>query len=54
MQMKSGSQGFSGKKAVNALTMFDQLFTIESSDTSNIDEDDIEDSDELMTEALDN
>jgi len=25
MQMQSGSQGFSGKKTVNAVTMFDQL-----------------------------
>jgi hypothetical protein len=53
MQMKSGSQGFSGKKTVNALTMFDQLFTIESNDTADA-EDDIEDSDELMTETLEN
>lgn len=27
MQMKSGSQGFSGKKTVNALTKFDELFS---------------------------
>ena len=29
VQFKSGSQGFSGKKAVNSLTMFDKLFTEE-------------------------
>ena len=29
MQMKSGSQGFSGKKTINALTMFDELFSVE-------------------------
>jgi len=27
MQIMSGSQGFSGKRSVNAGTMFDQLFT---------------------------
>ena len=27
MQIMSGSQGFSGKRAVNAGTMFDQLFS---------------------------
>ena len=29
-QLKSGSQGFSGKKAINSMTMFDKLFAVES------------------------
>jgi len=33
MQMQSGSQGFSGKKTVNAMTMFDQLFATEELNT---------------------
>jgi len=51
MQMQSGSQGFSGKKTVNAGTMFDQLFSVEESPVVNTD-DDIQDSDELMLEAM--
>jgi len=47
MQMKSGSQGFSGKKTVNAMTMFDQLF-----DVSEPEEEIIEDSDDAMTEIF--
>jgi len=47
MQMQSGSQGFSGKKTVNARTMFDQLFTTEEPK-----EEVIEDSDDLMLEVL--
>ena len=50
MQMKSGSQGFSGKKAVNAITMFDELFEVEDSVTEEIDE--ILDSDDIMSEVL--
>lgn len=50
MQMKSGSQGFSGKKAMNAMTMFDQLFEVNSSE-SEIDEI-IEDSDDAINEVL--
>ena len=50
MQMQSGSQGISGKKTVNSMTMFDQLFEV------NIDEPDvdevIEDSDDAINEAL--
>jgi hypothetical protein len=52
MQMKAG-QGFSGKKTINAHTMFDQLFSMD--ETVNDDpeiEDSIEDSDELLTELL--
>jgi hypothetical protein len=45
--MQSGSQGFSGKKTVNAMTMFDQLFTLETEV-----EDVIEDSDDAMSEVL--
>jgi hypothetical protein len=43
--MKAG-QGYSGKKSVNALTMFDQLFEVQEDNL----EEDIEDSDELMSE----
>ena len=50
MQMKSGSQGFSGKKAMNAMTMFDQLFEI-NSDESEVDEV-IEDSDDEIFKVL--
>ena len=49
-QMKSGSQGFSGKKTVNALTMFDELF--ETHDPEIIEE--VEDSDEAINEVLEN
>jgi hypothetical protein len=51
MQMKSGSQGFSGKKTVNAMTMFDQLFTVEDDVTDEV-EDIIEDSDDAINETL--
>jgi len=50
MQMKSGSQGFSGKKAMNAMTMFDQLFEI-NNDESEVDEV-IEDSDDEIFKVL--
>jgi hypothetical protein len=50
MQMKSGSQGFSGKKTINALTMFDELF---STDNTNVEIEE-EDSDELMSQNLEN
>ena len=50
-QMQSGSQGLSGKKTINAITMFNQLFeevnTVESEAVL-----DDEDSDEAMNEAL--
>jgi len=51
MQMKSGSQGFSGKKAVNALTMFDQLFEVTDNDPEV--EDPIIDSDDAILEVID-
>jgi len=50
MQMQSGSQGISGKKTVNAMTMFDQLFEVENNDPE-VDEI-IEDSDDEMQIAL--
>jgi hypothetical protein len=50
-QMKSGSQGLSGKKTINAITMFNQLF--ESADESETVLDD-EDSDDEMLKVLEN
>lgn len=50
MQMKSGSQGLSGKRTINAMTMFDQLFTVENDDPE-VDEI-IEDSDDEITKVL--
>ena len=49
--MKSGSQGFSGKKTVNALTMFDQLFTVDDNDSVS-EEEHVEDSDDIINEVL--
>lgn len=49
-QMKSGSQGFSGKKAVNAMTSFDQLFTVHNPDPEV--EDEIEDSDDIIDSVV--
>ena len=49
MQIKSG-QGFSGKKAINASTMFSQLFDVEESTDEVLDE--VEDSDLAMEQAL--
>ena len=48
MQMQSGSQGFSGKKTMNSMTMFDQLFEV-ANDVEEVD-DIIEDSDDAMSE----
>lgn len=50
MQMKSGSQGFSGKKAVNASSMFEQLFEVVNPDPE-VDDDTI-DSDDAMAEVM--
>jgi hypothetical protein len=47
MQFQSGSQGISGKRTVNAMTMFDQLFETESE----VDEV-IEDSDDEISKVL--
>ena len=46
--MQSGSQGISGKKTVNAMTMFDQLFDVEDNQPEEV----IEDSDDAMNEIL--
>jgi hypothetical protein len=48
-QMQSGSQGFSGKKTRNAMTMFDQLFEVVDEPEY---EEVIEDSDDAMNEVL--
>lgn len=48
-QMQSGSQGLSGKRTINALTSFNQLF--ETSEEIQI-ESDFEDSDEEMSKVL--
>jgi hypothetical protein len=50
MQMQSGGQGISGKRTVNAMTMFDELFSVEKVEEE-VDET-IEDSDDLMNEVL--
>jgi hypothetical protein len=50
MQMKSGSQGMSGKKAMNAMTMFEQLFEVNDSEPE-VDEV-IEDSDDEISKVL--
>ena len=50
MQMKSGSQGLSGKKAMNAMTMFDQLFDVTDSEPEV--EEAIEDSDDEISKVL--
>jgi hypothetical protein len=50
-QMQSGSQGLSGKKTINAITMFNKLF--EDSDTSSEVVLDDEDSDEEIMNSLD-
>jgi hypothetical protein len=50
MQFQSGSQGISGKRTVNAMTMFDQLFEI-NTDESEVDEV-IEDSDDEIAKVL--
>jgi hypothetical protein len=48
-QMQSGSQGISGKRTVNAMTMFDQLFEVVNEPEM---EEVIEDSDDAINEAL--
>jgi hypothetical protein len=48
-QMQSGSQGFSGKKTVNAMTMFDQLFDVQAEPEY---DEVIEDSDDIMAEIV--
>ena len=52
MQIQSGSQGNSGKRSVNAGTMFDQLFSVDETVEVNNDED-MEDSDEAIQAVID-
>jgi hypothetical protein len=47
-QMQSGSQGLSGKKTINAITMFNKLFEVEDAEV----DDTIEDSDDEMSKVL--
>ena len=49
-QMQSGSQGLSGKKTINALTMFNQLFEVKEESVIEFTED--EDSDDAINETL--
>jgi hypothetical protein len=51
LQMQSGSQGISGKRTVNAMTMFDELFTVEEPVESEVEETNI-DSDDAINEVL--
>jgi hypothetical protein len=51
--MQSGSQGISGKRTVNAMTMFDELFSVETKVEEEVDET-IEDSDDAINEVLEN
>lgn len=48
MQMQSGSQGISGRKTINAMSSFDQLFD----KIGTIDIEEVEDSDDAIAEAL--
>jgi hypothetical protein len=52
MQMQSGSQGISGKRTVNAMTMFDELFSVDKVEEEV--EETIEDSDDAINEVLEN
>ena len=52
MQMQSGSQGISGKRTVNAMTMFDELFNVDKVEEEV--EETIEDSDDAINEVLEN
>lgn len=49
-QFQSGSQGISGKKTLNAMSMFDELFTLDEQPLEIIE--DIEDSDDAMAKVL--
>jgi hypothetical protein len=51
LQMQSGSQGISGKRTVNAMTMFDELFSVDKVEEEV--EEVIEDSDDEMGKVLD-
>ena len=52
MQIKAGSSGYSGKRAVNANTMFDELFSVTEDSTLNT-TDEVEDTDEVMKDLID-
>lgn len=52
MQFQSGSQGMSGKKTVNAMTMFDQLFEVQEVESETEVDEELIDSDDAMEEAL--
>ena len=48
-QFQSGSQGISGKKTINAMTMFNELFTTEEPEVI---EEEFQDSDDAISEVL--
>jgi hypothetical protein len=49
LQMKSGSQGFSGKKTINSITMFDKFFEVkETTEENDVEYLDDEDADEAI------
>jgi len=50
LQMQSGSQGISGKRTVNAMTLFDELFSCDEKPTE---DEEIIDSDEEMSKISD-
>jgi hypothetical protein len=52
MQIKAGSSGYSGKRAVNANTMFDELFSVTDEPVLNT-TDEVEDTDEVMKDLID-
>jgi hypothetical protein len=52
-QMQSGSQGLSGKRTVNAMTMFDKLFAVDSSISEPEVDEEIIDSDDEMAKIVD-
>lgn len=52
LQFQSGSQGISGKKTVNAMTMFDKLFEVENTTSDPEIDEVIEDSDDAISMAL--
>jgi hypothetical protein len=49
-QFQSGSQGISGKKTVNSMTMFDQLFSVDNFEPEI--EEEVIDSDDAISEVL--
>jgi hypothetical protein len=49
-QFQSGSQGISGKKTLNAMSMFDELFTLDEQSAESVE--DVEDSDDAISLVL--